>query len=415
MKKSIIISFIDQGMLSAFNMVLSILFIKVLSFSEFGSYSLAFAYGLTLISFQNALSTTPMSIMTKKRVSSGLSKYQNLFNLNQYIFLLCTAAISLLFSGFTGHSWLIICFYSISFCFREYVKNQLLLNYHLVLVFIVDLVFVVLTSALLLGCFFLDMLSESTVLVSLAFSSFVGTLCVKGYCLLGIDVSRTSVMLWFRFFKVKVWRMARWTTLGVSLTELYGRSYLYIINIAWGQDILGLVQGARVLFGPLNLFLMGWFRVGRNYMASCVGADDKKGFNRFFWLSIFGFVVLSTGVIILVNLAWGIIEPLLFDEANQDMYYAVMCWGLVMFTVNIRMVVSTALQAYSEFKKQALFNALCAIVTVGSGYIITQYLFWQVMPFSVFLGELTLLLCCSYYLKKIKNKNSRSLTKVVVK
>ena len=401
MKSKIIISVINQGLLSVFNFLLSIYLIKVLGFKDFGFYSLIFAIGLSLISFQNAFVTTPMSLLTKKRVLVGLSKYQSYFNTCQYVYLLGVVFICVIANYFIMVDLLAICIYLTAFCFRDYVKSQMLLSYKVNLVLISDILFVVSVVLLTLLIESYNLLSLSNILIILGGCSFFVNIICKNA--LNLRIVQNYRLFW-KFYSFKIWRISKWTSIGVMLTELHSRAYLLVLSVFYSADILGLVQAARVLFGPLNLLINGWLRIARNYFASLLGENKRQKFIQFFNWSITGVVAVNFIVFLLVITLWDNIKNYLFESVNVDMLLTVLLWAGAVFIIQLRTVVSTALQAFGVFKMQAYFNAAASILTISIAIIISMFFSWKVMPLSIIGGEAILLSMSLLYYFKIKGR-----------
>lgn len=402
MKNKVFVSVLSQGSLSVFNFILSILLIKELSFSVFGQYSLIFMLGLTSLSFQNSLISTPMSIQTKKRVQDGFSKYQQFYNVSNYIFMIMASVIGAAIAFFVGVNWLCVGLYLSMLTLREYIKNLLLINYQVAVSFAIDLTFVALSSVLLLTLYYYDLINLSNIFLALAVSLFLAILFFMNHVNLKAKISP----LFFRFYRIKVWKLAKWATIGVLITECHSRAYIFILKAFYSLEILGLVQAARVIFGPLSLLVNGWIRIARNYLASMLGQKNYKKFNSFFYLSLLAFATFNAVMIIAVVMLWPFLEKQLFDNISYDMFGVVLAWGGVCAVIQIRMVFSTALQAHGVFKLQSYLNLIASIVTISSALIISTYYRWQLIPLSLMAGEGALLALSVYYYLKLRGEKS---------
>jgi O-antigen/teichoic acid export membrane protein len=65
----------DQTLLSAVNFVVQIILIKTTSKDEYGLYSLGFSIIMYLMSFQNAIVNTPITVTLAERTSEEKNKY----------------------------------------------------------------------------------------------------------------------------------------------------------------------------------------------------------------------------------------------------------------------------------------------------------------------------------------------------
>lgn len=403
MKRKIVTSILNQGILSVFNLLISLYLIKVLSFESFGEYSLVFAVGMTLISFQNSLIVTPMSIRTKKRVLYGFSKYINFYNATEFVYLWITVLVSLCIMLFFDLHIIAVGCYLMSFCLREYIKSLLLIDFNVEKVFYLDAIFILFAIFFLFINQTLNSITPSSVLFLLGLAS----LCAVIFPIFFLKLNLTfSIYKLYRFYKVKIWPIAKWSSIGVLITEIHSRLYIVVLTMLYSSEILGLVQAARVFFGPLNLLINGWIRVARNYLTSLLGSNSYDKFGKFYRLSILCVVIINIFILFLIYFIWPSVEEFLFSDSKQDMFITVFLWGACIAIIQLRMVTSTALQAFDVFKMQTLFNLVASLSTVVSMIFIVVILNWKYVPLSIAFGELILLIMSYIYLKKVKRVQS---------
>ncbi|TMP70806.1 hypothetical protein CWB76_08945 [Pseudoalteromonas sp. S1609] len=403
MKGKIITSILNQGILSVFNLLISIYLIRILSFESFGQYSLIFAIGMTLISFQNSLIVTPMAIRTKKRVLNGFSKYINFYNTIELLYLVVASFIAFFITIYSQLSLIAVGLYLVSFCLREYIKSLLLIDFNVRKVFFLDVVFISLSLLLLFLNKLLYQITPNSVLLLLGLASLCAALIPLLYLKLKLTFSIIKV---YRFYSVKIWSIAKWSSIGVLITEIHSRLYIVVLTAFYSAEILGLVQAARVFFGPLNLLINGWIRVARNHLASLVGTNSLRKFGQFYTLSIICVVFLNVFILFLIYFTWAFVEDYLFSDAKQEMFLTVFLWGLCVAIIQLRMVTSTALQAFDVFKIQTLFNLVASLSTVISMTFIIIFFDWRYVPLSIAFGELVLLIMSYIYLNKLKRVQS---------
>lgn len=403
MKGKIITSILNQGILSVFNLLISIYLIKVLSFNSFGQYSLIFAIGMTLISFQNSLIVTPMAIRTKKRVLHGFSKYISFYNTIELIYLLIAFFIAFFIMIFSKLSLIAVGLYLVSFCLREYIKSLLLIDFNVRKVFFLDVVFILLSLLFLFLNKALYQITPNSVLLMLGGASLCAALIPLLYLKLKLTFSVTKI---YRFYSMKIWSISKWSSIGVLITEIHSRLYIIVLTTFYSAEILGLVQAARVFFGPLNLLINGWIRVARNYLTSLLGSNSLSKFGQFYKLSIICVVVINVLILFLIYFTWAFVEDYLFSDAEEKMFLTVFLWGVCVAIIQLRMVTSTALQAFDVFKIQTLFNLVASLSTVISMAFIIVFSDWRYVPLSIAFGELVLLIMSYIYLNKLKRVQS---------
>lgn len=407
MKGKVFTSIINQGALSLFNLLISVYFIKKMDFHSFGQYSLIFAIGMTLISFQNSLIITPMAIRTKKRVKVGLSKYTHFYNSSILIYLAFTLLIALPLTKFIELGFIDVSCYLVAYCLREYLKSLLLIEFKVKAVFVIDIVFILFSICFLMCAVYFYVLTPSNALFCLGSASFLSSMMLLNFYKIDFILNLDFFKL-YRFYKVKVWSVAKWASIGVVITEVHSRIYIIVLTMFYSTEVLGLVQAARVFFGPLNLLLNGWIRIARNYFASLLGSKLYGCFYKFYYLSLISVIVINVVIVSLIYFFWTDIDNFIFSETEFEMFCTVFLWGICVGIIQLRMVVTTALQAFDVFKLQTYFNLIAGAITVLAALVITFVLDWQFMPLSIALGELVLLSISAVYLNKFKRELNES-------
>ncbi|MGZ9898562.1 lipopolysaccharide biosynthesis protein [Shewanella gaetbuli] len=406
MNNKLFYSVISQGLISAYNFGISIYLIRQLTFTEFGVYSLIFALGLTLSSFQNSIVITPMSIRTKSRVATGLSKYSNFYNSIEIIYILCVLLIAAVVAYIVDLDTLILSMYLASYCIREYVKSIYMIDYKVLSIFLID-VFMVTVTLILFAVnefVFFKSLNSELVLFLIGISSSIVSFLAIMHLRLGVQLSIIKVI---KFYKYKIWNISCWASIGVVITEVHSRMYILILNTFYNSEVLGLVQAARVIFGPMNVLINGWIRVARNFFANLFGHREYTKFHKFFSVSIAFVILINIVVFVFTCYLWDMLKSLLFDKSDVDMFLTVSLWALCILIIQLRIVVSTALQAMDVFKMQMYFNIFAVLVSLISIILIYMYLDWKYIPISIASGELALFLISLFYLfaKKVALKN----------
>lgn len=401
--EKILTSTINQGMLSAFNFILTIYLIKSFSIYEFGKYSLVYACGLTLVSFQNSLIVTPMSYLTRSRIKEGLSKYQCYYNNFHWMFLVIAIAISFPLSIALSLPSLFIALYFIAVSSREYFKSILLLSYKTRNVLVSDIFFIFLSTVFIFILNWMNEYSLENVFLILSTSMLASTI----YCFIFIEkINQRNVKLIFKFYVHKMKPISTWTTLGVLLTELHSRAYLIVTSLILNVEVVGVLQAARSIFGPLNLVINGWVKISRNYLTQL---NQARCYSK-----QFEFAIYSTLLMVVINVVFGLTVFIFWDliyeyvfsgKINEEwLDLIVFIWWILIITTHVRMIMSILIQSYGEFRYQALLNGFACFITNLSLFYIVHFQHWSITALSLVLGEIIMLMLSIHYYVNLRKK-----------
>jgi len=403
-KSKLIISVFNQALVSVFNFALTLYLIKQFSVADFGAYSLIFALGLSAMSFQNALLITPMSVRIKRRVTSGRSKYSRYYNTIFLVQLVVLIVASAAISSLLNVPIFAAAIYITGFCTREYAKSLLLLEFNVLRILLMDgLFFSITIGVIALIKYFQLGLTAHLVTATLGVSSIVAALGVSTKLDLGLKSADKQLLA---FYRINTWKISKWSTIGVAITEIHSRTYLVLMQVFYSMHSVGVLQAARSLFGPMNLVINGWMRVSRNHLSSLIAQDELDKFKAYVKQSLLGVLIMNLAILLVIHAAWPWLNALLFSDKYEGIYTLVVLWGICLIILQLRTVITTALQPLYAFKQQTINNAIASITTFSSLFFILFFMDWHYVPVALILGELALFgLSLKCYLDIINDSN----------
>ncbi|MCW1839132.1 hypothetical protein [Prosthecomicrobium hirschii] len=371
MRRAMVYSILDQAVLSAFNLGLSLLLVATVAPADFGRFSYGLAVLLILGSVHNALVATPIGVSlpgqgraTQADVLSVLLGADHRLRLA----LMPVAALLLAFAGtdpaFVGPA-LALCFFSL---WRETQRGLAFALSEAGRALAIDLV-AVSVSALAAGLLWRIVPPVSALLSGMAIGSAAAVAVAHRSGPFGRGGFGTGGRGggWRRYGRF--WHEARWSLLGAVTTEAQFRGYVFAVQALRGADTLGAVQAGRALMGPLPLLASAWSRVARPEMTRALVERRDADALRIVILGTGGVLVLSLGYLAALALAWPWIEPRLFGGRYPGIGVLTAAWGLTTLIGTGHICLGTYLQAARCFRPLAFVSvggaAASAIALAG--------------------------------------------------
>ncbi|TKB48193.1 hypothetical protein FCL40_13785 [Ferrimonas sediminicola] len=390
MKTKVMVSAIDQGLLSAFNFGLNLLLIKFWTPAMFGVYSILFTLGFVFISLQNALINTPYSVLIPARKNpDALRRALSQGNLMFLVSLALLCLLLQLLPGFNQSyaSPLLITLFFVVRLLREYLRCRWSAELDLMPVMWADMAFVMLFA---LGGAWLwwqqgwGDFSLNQLLWLLCMSQLL-SLCY----LLAKEVPLLRPLGWRRLARVyaPVWQQSRWSLVGVTTTEIQNRGYIFVVGLLFGSAMVGFIQAGRVFFGPLNIITSAWTRVAKPTLARLNAEGNQGAFFRLVRQGLLGFTLFNLLFGLTLWLFWPLMDRHLFSHEYHGVGWVTLQWAIVTLLFHLRATSSAAIQAQNRFKplaKATLWGAAFALTTLAI-IGLTHGGEWVVL--SVILGE----------------------------
>lgn len=372
--RSILAAF-DQGLISLVNLIVQLILIKTVSKDEYGYYSLGLSIIMYLMSFQNAVVNTPITVSLAEKDEYEKNKYvASVFN-GQFLFLLiiCSigAVISSVYLTFNRESLLAALIMSLfigSFGVlnREFLRSFFFAEEKPLKVLKLDFYYALLYLSLIGVTSLVFKLNVPLVIIFMGLAASFDSLILN-----------KSFKYKFNFDEMKKsfkenWLISKWALIGITVTHLQGFSYLYIIGLFIGSAAMGEVSASRLLFMPLGLVINGWGNVIRPYGAKLREEGRLRSFYKNLVLAglLFPIIVMAlTGILYYYS---DIILKYFFTGNYKAIFEYLVFWAIMSSVGFIQANASYGLQVIKKFKSLALFNAFTMIITIISSIFLTQ-------------------------------------------
>ncbi len=341
---------------------------------EYGYYSVALPISLFLISIQNAVVNTPLTILLTSKKDENKKQYVASLGLGQFLFILPAVSLGLLICpflhkfGFNSTQTAIVASVSlaaIGLLAREFLRTYFFAEEKPLQVLKLDVLYIILLATGIALIYFYAKISVPAIFLLLGFS---GLLVVLYF-------NRKSA--WKYEYQVikdsyrENWQYGKWSLLGVLVTHIQNYSYLYLIGLFLGSTAVADVSASRLLMMPLLLAQSGWSKI---IMPHGSKLREKRENSRFFKLQL-----LATIVFMVVTFIYFIVLMLLsdsikiyFSEKYGNVFDYLVFWGIIFVLNFIYLNASYGLQVIKKFDIISKVNFLTMLITLACTYLLIQ-------------------------------------------
>ncbi|WP_066453705.1 lipopolysaccharide biosynthesis protein [Castellaniella caeni] len=341
------LSFCDQAWLSALNLVLGLVLIRLVSKEAYGVYSQVFAAGLLATSVLEALISNPLVNLVsghdaarRARVLADMSRYQGRITtvLAVLLALLCAWALWATRQPHPALVGLVFGVFIKANGQREYARSLAFLHFQTHRVLALDCWY---GGGVLLGLLLLLALSALDVagIFAVFAAANAGALLLSGQW----AANRATRRAGYADTVHQAWRRGRLGLPGAGLAWGGNYSYLYLAAAWLGATAVAELTASRLLLMPISLCVVAWSRVARPHLGNLVAEGGGGRLRRFLLVSVAGLLGLS----VLYTLALLLAFPWLKVHVLASKYDAVgpllILWGIYFAVYSVRRVGTDAL------------------------------------------------------------------------
>ncbi len=404
-----IIAAIDQGFLSLINFGVQILLIKNVTKNEFGYYSLGLSIIMYMMSFQNAVVNTPITVTLAEKTKEEKNSYLSAIFTGQFYVLLiiCSlgATLSLLINSlgifpYYGLFAMSLFIGGFGVLNREFLRSYFFAEEKPEKVLKLDIYYGLIYMSLVAIALFFYSLSVPLIITFMGLASIFDSLILNKH--FNYKSEKNEIINHYK----SNWKISKWSLIGITVTHLQNFTYLYVIGIILGAAAMGEISASRLLLMPLGLIINGWGNVVRPYGAKL----REKGLLKKFFKSlivaslVFPVIVLSlTGLFFIFS---DLIIKYVFTSNYKSIFDYLLFWAILSCVSFFQANASYGLQVIKKFKSLALFNAITMFITLLTSIFLTQILgikgalLANLIGSSIFASILWYILFKSIYIKK---------------
>lgn len=368
MKRAVILSIFDQGMISAFSLVLNLAFIAHASPAEFGRFVLVQAIAFFALSAQNALVIMPLNYLLPGRPTEEANRQLSMLTSANLCLMAASLLLGLVFAFAIGADptlALVIVAYFVVMLAREYARNVLIVGDRMAGALAYD-VAAIMASALLV------MLAWQWLPPVIAALSGVAAANALILLIGRIDLrwSAGNFPAHLRSYAV-VWRETRWALQGALQNEVEARSYVLMLEGWRGAAALGTLQAGRTVMSPLLLIAPSWRRIARPRLVEHFEHGRTDAALKVLAAGALIITCASVVYALVLAFAWPMFETYIFTGRYSDMQPIVWSWWLYALVVGLAGVATTMLEARRQFRTLAAigFGVAALVVLLMAGLI----------------------------------------------
>lgn len=365
MKRAVLLSLIDQGLNSGFNLLLSMLLIAFATPAEFGRFAFILAGSFFAVSAQNALVIMPLNYLLPGRpAAEANAELTMLTSANLALTLLSLPVGYGLAAMIGGETSLVVASlaYFATLMAREYARNILVVTDRIHLTLAYDALAVVLTGLAVTGLWRL-LPPEAAALGGLALGNFGALMVCRVETRRDLGRFRSHVSAYRR-----VWKDTRWALQGALQNEVVARSYVFLVERMRDVAAVGVLNAGRVTIAPLLLMSGAWSRVARPRLVEHIRLDQRRALVTILWSG----AAAVTGASLIYGLVLLAACPYLdaygFRDRYGDMRSIVFIWWIYALSVGLTSVMSVLMEARRQFRQLAvvgLIGALAVPLVIG--------------------------------------------------
>ncbi|MGE4093546.1 MAG: lipopolysaccharide biosynthesis protein [Candidatus Binatia bacterium] len=369
------IAFLDQAILSATNFLVSIILIRHVPKEEYGYYSIAFAVALFLVSIQDALVSSPVSVLLASKKEEARHTYVSAVYWGQFLFLVPTVClgllitIGLLYMGIDTVKVLTvgsICIAALGVLPREFARAYYFAEETPLTVLKLDSCYV----AVYLGSISVTHLScgisVPVVFVFMGVSGFLTAAIFNGCRRWRCDWA--SIRATYK----ENWNFGRWTLFGVFVTHIQSYCNLYLLGALLSGAAAGSVSASRLPLMPLALIQAGWNKIALPRGASL---RESRQLHRFFKEQMLVSVIVGIGIVLYVSvllMSADFLKQFLFTKEYESALNFIIFWGMINIASYAALNASCGLQVIREFSIIAKVNFVTMTITLSLNYVLIQ-------------------------------------------
>lgn len=369
------IATVDQALLSATNFLIAILLIKNVPKAEYGYYSIALPISLFLISLQDAVVNTPLTVLLPSKKGADRRNYVASLCYGQFLVVLPVAGFGLAILALLRLPGLdpavkaiaaALCVSSAGLLYREFLRSYLFAEEDPLAVLKMDAFYVAIFLCLLYGLYLFSGMHVAAVFLLTGASALLAAFpfgLARGWRFPPPSVSKSYG---------ENWLFGKWALLGVCVSHAQSYSYLYLLGIFSGSVAIADVSAARLLLVPLTLLQIGWGKIAIPHGSRL---REEGRVHRFFKEQILSSLLFLVAVAAYVALLLAFSEPLqghLLTGKYASSFGYVALWGSVFAAGFLALNASYGLQAMMRFHIITKVSFLVMLVTVGSAWFLVR-------------------------------------------
>jgi O-antigen/teichoic acid export membrane protein len=377
--KDSVASLLDQGMLSALNLALGLVLIRLTAKENYGLYAQLYVAGILVGTLIEAIITAPLTTLApglsderRRAFISHLDHYQRRLSA---VLAIISGAIAggvvalwqldphpvALGFAFAAYVWF--------GCLREFGRSVGFIEGRAVGVLHMDLWFALAVSLSIGALAWLGWMNLPAVLLALGFAN-LAALSLRPMAGGKDGPGRAEAV-------GAVWQRGRWSLPGALMAWLTNYSYLYLTALWLGVAASADLNASRLLLMPISLLVLAWSRVARPHAVRLLRARDMAALRRFTLLSVGGIEVITVVYSGLLWLMLPFLEARVLGPKYSGLEPLVVAWGVYFVLYSARWVGTSLLTSGDRYRMLLMSAVMCLVVMVAAAsYALPRWGAW---------------------------------------
>ncbi|MES2186496.1 MAG: hypothetical protein V4505_18235 [Pseudomonadota bacterium] len=403
-------SLLDQAVLSALNLVLGLVLIRLTAKESYGIYSQLYVVGIFASSMIDSLVTGPLTTLAPGL--DGTARATLVAHLARYQQRLATGlalAFGLLVAGITW--WMApeqqplalgvaFAVYVYAGSLREFGRSVGFIEARPRTVLRMDALYVLAVAVGIGALVAADGLSLPAVMLVLGLANLV----VLGLRELGpaalADASGYAEAV------AAAWLRGKWALPGALLAWLTNYSYLSLAALWLGVAATADLNASRLLLMPISLCVLAWSRVARPHVVRLLAERRKDALDRYAWASVAGIEVLTIGYVAVLWLMLPWLQHHVLGAKYTGVEPLVLAWGAYFALNGARWIGSSLLTSGDRYRMLLLSGILCLVVMLAAtSYAVPRWGAWGAVFALALVEALDLLLIWVVLLPRVRKEH----------
>lgn len=380
-RKDIVISFVDQAILSLANFMVGIFLIRNTGKEDYGAYVFAYAIILFVIGVQNALITNQMTVMAPRKQSNEQDYFCSTLMVGQYLLAIPLGMVSVVIMFLVANSgfnigidsalFLSVVIATQGILLREFFRVFFFLKIKAMTVLLIDIVNVAaIFLGLIAGRMFLPESLNVIAILSFGVSSLISGILAAHLSGISFKARLREIVATLR----ETWTNGKWALGGVVVTWFDNQSYIYLLTFMSGPASTAEVSAARLFLMPVALLNASVFRVLMPKWAHYRSDNETRHISSSANKALI-FIVTSICVylVVLLSIKDAATRFLLTKEYSNS-NTLILLWGVLFVAQAIKSNFSALLQVFEKFRAITLLNMVSGTVVIGlSVFLISRF------------------------------------------
>lgn len=410
MRRNLVLSAIDQAILSIVSFGIGLAFIRWTTKEDYGVFLLCSALILLVVGIQNALISTPMTVRGPQMASDRSERfYSGLYRGQVWV----TLGLGLLAGATVAACWLLgvistsialigigTTIAAIGALKREFARSLWFLKGAAARVVKVDVLYGLIVALAAYWVFKLWVeAAVAGILVGMGVGNVPASFGGRGSLNPGSRICLPDVRTSLR----EAWADGRWTLPGVLITFGMNHAHTYLLVLVGGLVYVAEVGAARMLLMPVAMLNLSLYRVLRPRWATLRGEGRDGVIRHQLNLALVGILLITLLLVVVLYVLWDWIVEYMLTAEYAGIWMLVALWALFFAGQSARVAISNHLQIYGEFRFITFWVAASAVVVIATTILLVPKVGAEGVVYSMIAGEGVLLATLGYKSIQVSN------------